>query len=354
MKQLLAHYWPELVITFIVWALIGWKMGLAAFFITVVLSMLEITLSADNAVINSRVLVKMSPLWQRLFMTVGILIAVFAVRFALPIVLVAIAAGLDTGSVLQLALNDPDAYGHKLHDIAHIIDGFGGIFLFMVALFFFVDRRKTTHWLPILERPLTHIGKIRISKIIVVGLLFVTLELLLPSSERLVVGVAMATGIIIYSLLHGITFLMSKVQEKNELQKQVGWAAFASFLYLEVLDASFSLDGVVGAFALTNNIIIIMAGLGIGALWVRTMTIYLVRHQTLVKYQYLESGAHWAIFALSMVMMLKLFGIELPELVVGTIGLVFIAGAVVSSIRANRKALILTAKEKNNYNKPNG
>lgn len=122
-------------------------------------------------------------------------------------------------------------------------------------------------------------------------------------------------------------------------------------MYLEVLDASFSLDGVVGAFAITNNIII-MAGLGIGAIWVRTMTIYMVRHQTLKKYGYLEPGAHWAVFALALIMIMKLFGVALPELVVGSVGLVFIVSSVVSSIKAekNKRVLFLSLSVYNGVN----
>lgn len=337
MNKLLRHYWPELLITVLVWMLVGWKLGVTAFLVTIMLSMLEITLSADNAVVNSRVLVKMSPLWQKLFMTVGILIAVFAVRFALPIVLVSFAASIDLGSVLQLALNNPTEYGYELHKIAHIIDGFGGLFLFMVALFFYVDKKKTVHWLPFAEKPLSRLDTIPFSKLGVIALVFTSILYFLPVNERWVVGVAMLAGIGVYSLLHGITLVMERIQHQNEIKKQVGWAAFVSFMYLEVLDASFSLDGVVGAFALTNNIIIIMAGLGIGAIWVRTMTIYMVRNQTLTKYGYLESGAHWAIFALALIMIMKLFGVALPELVVGSVGLVFIVSSVVSSIKAAKK-----------------
>lgn len=337
MKKILFHYWPETLITLVVWILIGWKMGLSAFFITLVLSMLEITLSADNAVVNSRVLVKMSLFWQRMFLTVGIFIAVFLIRFALPIVLVAAASEINVAEVLHLALNNPDEYGNKLLEIAPVIDGFGGLFLLMVAVFFFVDNSKKVHWLNWPEQAFAWLGKIRLATYGLVVLTAATVLILLSASERVIVAISMATAVGVYCLLHIVTFFMEKIEDKNRFKKQVGWAAFISFIYLEVLDASFSLDGVVGAFALTNNIVIIMAGLGIGAIWVRTMTIYMVRHETLSKYQYLESGAHWAIFALACVMLLKLFDVELPELVVGSIGLVFIAGSVFSSARLARR-----------------
>jgi hypothetical protein len=109
-------------------------------------------------------------------------------------------------------------------------------------------------------------------------------------------------------------------------------------LYLDVLDASFSLDGVIGAFAITNDVVLIMAGLGAGAFWVRSITVYLTRTGTLAKYRYLEHGAHWAILALGIIMLVKLYHIEPPEWLVGSIGLIFVITAVVSSILEHRRA----------------
>lgn len=337
MVNLLRHYWLVLVITLFIWGIVWLELGFSAFVVTVLLSLLEITLSADNAVVNSRVLVRMSPFWQQLFMTVGILIAVFAVRFALPILLVAVSTSIDVAGVLSMALNHPTEYGKKLHEIAPLIDGFGGMFLFIVALFFFIDSERRHLWVKSFENPLVRIAGVNFIRPLIIIALFVLVELVVPEVDRFVVGVSMIVGIMTYTLLHAVTTIMERMSEKNSLKQQVGWAAFISFMYLQVLDASFSLDGVVGAFALTNNIVIITAGLGVGALWVRTMTVYMVHHNTLVKYKYLESGAHWAIVSLAMIMFLKLLGMELPEIVVGTIGLVFIAGSVISSTRYVKK-----------------
>jgi hypothetical protein len=326
-----------LFVTVISWLLVGYYLGPSAFFLVIVLTILEVTLSADNAVVNSRVLVKMSPLWQKLFMTVGIFIAVFLIRFALPIVLVAIASGGSVKEVLDLALNDADEYGKKLHEVAPYIDGFGGMFLFMVATFFFVDINRQHFWIRDIERRLAHIGSVPFFKTIALALLFITIVLALPAELKIPVGISMMAAIIIYSSLHAVTFLMERIQRKNINKKQVGWAAFGSFMYLEVLDASFSLDGVVGAFAITNNIIIIMIGLGVGALWVRSLTLHMVEKRTLNEYKYLESGAHWAIAFLSIVMFLKLFHIEMPEVVVGSVGLLAIAASIYSSKRHRKK-----------------
>ncbi len=336
MKRLLLHYWPELLITIVIWGVIGWQMGLAAFVVTVILSILEITLSADNAVVNSRVLVKMSRLWQLLFLTVGIFVAVFLVRFALPILMVAAMTSLDSIEVLTLAINDADKYGEYLHEISPSINAFGGIFLLFVAMFFFMERGRQHLWIRPIEWALQVVSRVPYLKYIIAFSVFVPVFYITDPADRDAVFGALVAGALTYLILHSITLMMEHINKKNQLKKQVGWAAFVSFMYLEVLDASFSLDGVVGAFALTNNIIIIMAGLGIGALWVRTMTLYMVKHQTLNTYRYLESGAHWAIAGLSLVMFLKLAHIELSELVVGSIGLVFIGAAIYSSVLANR------------------
>lgn len=341
MKRLLLHYWPELFITLAIWVLIGWRMGVVALMVTVILSILEITLSADNAVVNSRVLVKMSRRWQMIFLTVGILIAVFLVRFALPIVMVAAMTSLSSVEVFRLAITDAEEYGHHLEAIAPSINAFGGIFLFFVAMFFFMEEDREHLWIRPVERALKTLAKIPYLKYILAFATFVPVFYITDRADREAVFGALVAGALVYLVLHSIVLMMEEVNKRNKLKQQIGWAAFVSFTYLEVLDASFSLDSVVGAFALTNNIVIIMAGLGIGALWVRTMTLYMVKHKTLTTYRYLESGAHWAIACLALIMFLKLAHIEVPELIVGTIGLVFIGGAIVSSMRANKSARVV-------------
>ena len=335
MKQLIRYYWIELFLTLAIWAFIGWELGVAALVITIILSILEITLSADNAVVNSRVLMRMSKKWQVLFLTVGILVAVFLVRFALPIVMVAAMTSLSSTEVLNLALYDAEKYGHYLEEIAPSINAFGGIFLFFVAMFFFMEEERKHLWIRPVEKGFQKLASVPYMKYILAFATFVPVFYITDPDDREVVFGALVAGALTYLILHSIVIMMKQVNKKNAAKAQVGWAAFVAFMYLEVLDASFSLDSVVGAFALTNNIIIIMAGLGIGALWVRAMTLYMVKHQTLNKYRYLESGAHWAIACLALIMFLKLAHIEVPELIVGTIGLVFIGGAVLSSIRAN-------------------
>src|SRR6185312_10187126 len=120
--------------------------------------------------------------------------------------------------------------------------------------------------------------------------------------------------------------------------KAVGKAAFMLFLYLEVIDASFSFDGVIGAFAITSDPIIIALGLGlIGAIFVRSLTVFLVREGTLDDYEYLDHGAHWAIGALAIILLLTI-SIEVSEVITGLIGVVFIGASFLSSIVRNKRA----------------
>lgn len=333
LKGLLRIYWFAGSATLLIWVLVGWQLGLAALALTVVLTLLETTFSADNAVVNSKVLVTMSPMWQRLFMTVGIFIAVFVVRFALPILIVMATASLGFSEVLNLALHHPEEYAHELEESEAVINAFGGTFLLMIALSYFIDYQKKTHWIGFLERYLGKLGRFDNLTIFVMLLASIAVYFTVDAEHQTTVLIASISAMALHIGLELISAFMGGTQKYTKAVKKVGLAAFAAFMYLEVLDASFSLDGVIGAFALTNSVIIIMAGLGAGAVWVRAMTIHLVRSKALEKYIFLEHGAHWAIAFLGTVMMLKIYHIELPEWIVGSLGIIFISAAIGWSIR---------------------
>lgn len=319
----------------------GWT-GVGIFAVLVVL---EVTFSFDNAVVNSRVLRHLSHFWQTMFLTVGIFVAVFLIRFLLPIVLVAIAGQQKFMSVVDMALTQPDRYGELLELATPIISAFGGLFLLMVALHYFIDLDKRINWLGFIERPLIALARFKWAASLIGILTLVLIMITAEQGDRLSVAVAGLLGVLLYSLLYLAGSFASRRSGTNAeissggVGPLIGRAAAVSFLYLEVLDASFSLDGVVGAFAVTSNVILIMAGLGIGAVWVRSMTIYMLRADTLVKYRYLEHGAHWAIMALGVVMLARLYGLDAPELVTGGIGLVFIVAALTASQRYRKRTL---------------
>lgn len=304
--------------------------GPVALWLFAILVVLEVTLSFDNAVINSRVLIRISKFWQTLFLTVGIFTAVFVVRFALPIFIVMLSSQHGFMEVLDMALNRPEAYSATLHESAPVINAFGGTFLFMIGVSYFMDRNKDIHWLGRTEKLLSRFGRYEVFKVFVMLVLSLAIYLTADPAHREAVLVASIIGTLVHISLELFGNYFSSKQSDSKIL--TGMAAFASFLYLDILDASFSLDGVIGAFAITNDIILIMAGLGAGALWVRSLTVYLTRTGTLAKYRYLEHGAHWAILSLGIIMLVKLYYIEPPEWFVGLIGLLFIATAIGSSI----------------------
>ena len=331
-------FWFSSLITVIFGAIVALYGGLSSLWLFAVLCILEVTFSFDNAVINSRILSRMSKLWQTLFLTIGIFIAVFLVRFALPILIVQLATGIPFGDVINMAFNQPERYGEELHKAGPVIEAFGGTFLLMLGISYFLDHEKVIHWLAPIEKLLARAGKVRFIKLIFMGLVAALLYLTVEQDLKQTVLISSLLGIALQFGLHSLSVLFEKrFNSTNNAGHLVGWAAFASFMYLEVLDASFSFDGVIGAFAITSSVLLIVAGLGVGAFWVRSLTVYLMRAGTLAKYRYLEHGAHWAILALGVVMLVKLYHVELPEVVTGSLGLVFIGTAVVSSIIEKRQ-----------------
>lgn len=329
-------FWISGLLTLFTAGLVGYLSGPASLWIFTILVILEVTFSFDNAVINGKILARMSPFWQQLFLTVGILFAVFIVRFVLPIFIVMVSSGHGFTSVIDMAMNDAEKYGETLHQAAPMINAFGGTFLVMIGLSYFLDRHKDVHWLKHIESQLSKFGEYESFKILVMLSTAMLLYGTVGHEYQAAVLSASITGTILHIALNLFERYFSKRQSHSK--HLVGMAAFASFLYLNVLDASFSLDGVIGAFAITNEVLLIMAGLGAGAFWVRSLTIYLVRANTLGKYRYLEHGAHWAILALGVVMLVKLYHIEPPEWITGSLGLVFIVTAIVSSVIEKRRS----------------
>lgn len=313
-------------------AWVGGVMGPEALIVAIVLIVVEITFSFENAIINAKVLNTMSIFWRKIFITIGILIAVFGMRVVFPIAIVAITANLPMGSVLDLALNNPDKYSSEL-DKAHIpIAAFGGMFLMMLALHFFFDSNRKVQWISIIERPMQRLGKWKIYGL--VSLIVLTILTLLPANhDPKATFSAGIIGIITYLGIHGLTDLFAKKQGSNTGKiLKTGMAGFMSFMYLEVLDASFSFDSVIGAFAVTKDVVLIAIGLGIGALWVRSITIYMVEHQVLHAYRYLEHGAHYTIGVLSVALLAGIF-FDFPEAIAGIAGIIIITLAIVGSIK---------------------
>ncbi|WP_295905954.1 DUF475 domain-containing protein [uncultured Bdellovibrio sp.] len=308
--------------------------GFGALFIAVILAVLEISLSFDNAIVNAVVLKEMTPVWRHRFLTWGMLIAVFGMRLVFPLLIVTFAADINPWQALVMAATRPDDYA-KLMLGAHLqVAAFGGAFLLMVALKYFYDESKDLHWISFIEKPTAYLG----SKVeaIEVALCLVILALIshfLPMEESLTFLKAGMAGLITYVIVDGIG---SWLEASDETMKDVHRASAGMFLYLEVLDASFSFDGVVGAFAITHNLFIIMIGLSIGAFFVRSLTIMFVEKEALKQFAYLEHGAFYAIGILAMIMLADPF-LHIPEWVTGLSGGLVIAVSFLWSLKKSPK-----------------
>ena len=319
-------------------ALLGWEAERGVFsvlstvFIVGVLAILEVSLSFDNAVVNATVLKEMTPVWRHRFLTWGIAIAVFGMRIIFPLAIVAIIARIDPWSALVMAATDPDQYSRVLTSAHVSVAAFGGAFLAMVGLKHFFNKEKDIHWITILERPLTRLGRIEAVELGLVLVLLYAVSRWLGGAEENEFLVAGIFGLVTYIAVDGVSALLNV---DVAIGGHVVRSGIASFLYLEVLDASFSFDGVIGAFALSNNLFVIAIGLGIGAMFVRSLTIMLVEKETLASYRYLEHGAFYAIIALAVMMFLNAV-IHIPEVITGLIGSGFIGWAFCDSIRYNR------------------
>ena len=323
--------------------------GLTCVFIAVVLGILEVSLSFDNAVVNAMKLEKMSHKWRHRFLTWGIVIAVFGMRFLFPILVVSIFAKLKMLEVANIALTNADKYAYYLHQTHAPIVTFGGMFLIMLFLNYFFNHEKQVHWIKPVEYWLAHFDHIKGIEVIISLLMLLATQNVVPSEQKIHVMIAGISGIITYLAIDGFTHYLEKHEEMRLAScaaKGAGCTGLISFLYLELIDASFSLDGVLGAFALSKDIIIISIGLAIGAMFVRSLTIMLVEKKTLAKFLYLEHGAHWAIGALACLMLVSTVK-EIPEVVTGGIGLGFIVLAFISSVMHNKKMERLLAEEKN-------
>lgn len=319
------------------WAMTGNAAATASMlWIIVVLSILEVSLSFDNAVVNAAVLKDMDDIWQRRFLTWGMVIAVFGMRIVFPLAIVAIAAGLGPVDALNLSLNNPAEY-ERIVNSAHVgIAGFGGAFLAMVGLSFFFDGEKDVHWITWIEEKLSVVSNIKAAEIALLLLVLYGVSGMLPADEALTFMVAGVLGLVTFIAVEAISTILEMREEAMKLQGAVVRSGLGGFLYLNILDASFSFDGVIGAFALSNNMVIIALGLSIGAMFVRSMTIHLVKQGTLAEYRYLEHGAFWAIIALGAIMLLSA-KFHIPETVTGLIGAVLIGLSLWWSIRHNRR-----------------
>ena len=354
------HFTISIVVTLVLLGLAAWwgyhldgiKGLFQALSIAAILGVLEVSLSFDNAVVNATVLRHWNAFWRKLFLTVGILVAVFGMRLLFPLVIVAAATGLGLLDVWHMALNTPAEYARHLTEHHAEVAAFGGAFLLLVFLNFLFSDDKELHWLGWIEEKIGKYGTEGLAVLLTLLAVFVCMTLV-PAGTKLAVLSAGVIGVLVYvgvdwisSLLGGgelagqgddSTSAPGALSASNAaLGKTISQGSIGGFLYLEVLDASFSFDGVIGAFAITNDVVIIMLGLAIGAMFVRSMTVYLVYQGTLEAYVFLEHGAHYAIGILALIMFASV-EYHIPEWFTGLSGVAFIVVSLWSSVRYARR-----------------
>ena len=297
------------------------------------LCVLEISLSFDNAVVNATVLKNMSDVWKKRFLTWGIAIAVFGMRFLFPLVIVSIIAGVSLYDSMVMSFSKPEEYAKMMLDAHLAVSAFGGAFLLMVFFDFFLSEEKEIHWITVIEKPAQKIAAFNSIEILLALGVMMAIYVNLPASEHITFLVAYMWGIITFLIVHGISGLL----ESGDISHSRFFSSgLGMFLYLEVLDASFSFDGVVGAFAISNQLVIIMVGLGVGAFFVRGLTLYLVERETLEQYIFLEHGAFYALGVLALFMLLDSF-FHFPEWLTALTGAAILALSIFGSIYDDRK-----------------
>ena len=333
------HFRLSLLVTLVLMAAAGWwgygRGGtggmLSALWITAVLGVLEVSLSFDNAVVNASVLRHWDAFWRKLFLTVGILVAVFGMRLVFPLLIVSVATGLGMLDVWHMALATPDEYARHLTDNHAEVAAFGGAFLLLVFLNFLFDEEKELHWLGWIEAKLGQYGSESLAVLLTLLAAYCAMALV-PQARKLSVLASGVLGVVIYVGVNWISGLLEEKEHDPSIGQLVSRGSIGGFMYLEVLDASFSFDGVIGAFAITNDVVIIMLGLAIGAMFVRSMTVFLVDKGTLQEFVYLEHGAHYAIGILAVIMFASV-QYHIPEWLTGLSGVAFILVSLWSSHR---------------------
>lgn len=351
MKEFMSHHKGSAIFT-IVTMILGFGYGMYLFgnitgalgvvFIMGVLGVLEVSLSFDNAIVNAKTLETMDEKWQHRFITWGMIIAVFGMRIVFPVLIVSIVSGLGMIDATLLAINDHVKYSEILQSSHMLIAGFGGAFLFLVAFEFFFDVEKDVHWIHSIESKLVKLGARQSVGIILTIVILYTMYLYLPVEEALKFFMAGIAGIITHEIVKLIGDLMNSEDEtENNATAAVAKSGLASFIYLELLDASFSADSVLGALVISTDIFIIAGGLAIGAMFVRSMTLQLVQSGTMGEYKYLEHGAFYAIGCLATIMFASTM-VHIPEVITGVLSIAFITGGFYSSVKENKGSRIIS------------
>ncbi len=289
----------------------------------------EVVNSIDNAVVNATVLKTMSMLWRKRFLFIGIITSVFLVRFLLPLAIVGISVPNISLQEMFLAFSGQSDIAARAIELQKpVILAFGGIFLLFLYLHWLFLEKKDPLFIERFLKEKHGVWFFAIASVLLVLIMYLARA---NSSMMLAAAIGSAAFFIVYGL--------KETAEKNEANLVAGGSGLSNlskFVYLEVLDTTFSFDGVVGAFAFTINLLLILIGLGIGAIVVRELTIKGI--DSISKYKYLKNGALTSIGFLGIFMLIESFTIELPAYIPTLITFLVIGVAFYQSYRVLPKS----------------
>ena len=291
------------------------------------LGVTETSMSMDNSIVNAPLVRDLTPFWKKNYLLFGMPVAVIGMRFCIPVLFVGVASGLGFYGALHLAFTDPTAYSEHLSNSKFLIVGFGSTFLALLGSDFFFDAEKEVHWI-FLERIFSKLGNIPGFKYFVAGLIALVGGFLISNDIGMYLKyeIAAVIGMMSFIFIKAIGHFAEKLNRP-------GIGGLIKFIQIEVIDASFSFDGVISAFAITNDIIQIAIGLGIGAVWVRTFTKMMSESKSFAELPYIGSGAFWNITALVPLMIIGV-RFDIPEWVPGLVAVLIIGKSFYDSKKA--------------------
>lgn len=304
-----------------IWSFIVIVLGLCVF---------EIISSVDNAIVNAHVLKTMPEKYRKIFLFWGLLFAVFLVRGLLPFIIVWLAnPSFGIMEVWSAAFSNSPAILESLNKSKPLLLLGGGIYLFLVFLaWMFLEEKKYAF---LAEGFLHRQGAwfYAFASIITTTTVYFALKI------NPALALAATIGVSAFFITDG--FKKNAEEQEKTLLTSHSMSAWSKIMYLEVLDASFSLDGVIGAFAFTMSVPLIILGNGLGAFIVREMTIKGI--DFISKFAYLKNGAMYSIGILGGIMVLEAYGHEFPFWLapLSTISLLIIF--LLLSIAVNKKEL---------------
>jgi len=269
------------------------------------LVLFEIISSIDNAIINAEVLSTMSAKAKRWFLFWGILFAVFVVRGVLPFIIFWMGnPSLSIKEVFTLALSSDPAMLAIVEASAPVLLIGGGVFL--IFLFF--------HWLFLESKHYGLRGEKYIERhgVWFFAVISIILSIIVWLSIKInpLMAFSAVLGSTVFFITHGFKENAAKM-EAQMLEGKASMSDMSKIFYLEVIDMTFSIDGVLGAFAFTLFVPLILIGNGVGAIIVRQLTVKGINE--IKKYKYLKNGAMYSIFLLGIIMIFDSFGFNIPS-----------------------------------------